>query len=111
MLKFDIETDGKVVLNERMQGKLLIDAATFGLWREEREITVQPAGFVDPLVAVREDLDYQNSDFGMLVPKKITHEHYRIKTKEKLAVKDVRVTFEYSKFTRPDVEVKGAEIK
>lgn len=110
-MNFDIDTDGAKVLNERMQGKLLIDTANFRLWREEREITVQPAGFEDPLVAVREELDYQNSDFGVLVPKKITHAHYRIKTKEKLAVKEVRVTFEYSKFTRPDVEVKGAEIK
>ena len=110
-LNMVVEVDGNPVLNERMRGKFLIDAATFRLWREEREITVQPAGFDAPLAAVREDFDYQNSDFGMLVPKKITHAHYRIKTKEKLAVKEVQVTFEYSKFTRPDVEVKGAEIK
>jgi hypothetical protein len=110
-LNMVVEVDGNPVLNERMRGKFLIDAATFRLWREEREITVQPAGFDVPLAAIREDFDYQNSDFEMLVPKKITHTHYRIKTKEKLAVKEVRVTFEYSKFTRPDVEVKGAEIK
>jgi hypothetical protein len=110
-LNMVVEIDGNPVLNERMRGKFLIDASTFRLWREEREITVQPAGFDAPLVAVREDFDFQNSDFGILVPKKITHAHYRIKTKEKLAVKDVRVTLEYSKFTRPDVEVKGAEIK
>jgi hypothetical protein len=110
-VNMEVEIDGNPVLNERMRGKFLIDAATFRLWREEREITVQPAGFDAPLAAVREDFDFQNSDFGMLVPKKITHMHYRIKTKEKLAAKDVQVTFEYSKFTRPDVEVKGAEIK
>jgi len=110
-LNMVVEVDGNPVLNERMRGKFLIDAATFRLWREEREITVQPAGFDAPLAAVREDFDFQNSDFGMLAPKKITHTHYRIKTKEKLAVKEVQVTFEYSKFTRPDVEVKGAEIK
>ena len=40
-----VEVDGNPVLNERMRGKFLIDAATFRLWREEREITVQPAGF------------------------------------------------------------------
>jgi len=111
VLHFEVDVDGDPVLNERMRGKFMIDAATFRLWREEREITVQPAGFDAPLAAVREDFDFQNSDFGMLVPKKITHTHYRIKTKEKLAVKEVQVTFEYSKFTRPDVEVKGAEIK
>lgn len=110
-VNFDVEVDGNPVLNERMRGKFLIDAATFRLWREEREITVQPAGFDAPLTAIREDFDFQNSDFGMLVPKKITHIHYRIKTKERSAVKEVQVTFEYSKFTRPDVEVKSAEIK
>lgn len=110
-VNFEIETDGKPALNERMRGKFLIDASTFRLWREEREITVQPAGFADPLVVIREDLDYQNSDFEMLVPKKITHTHYRLKTKERSVMKELQVTFEYSKFTRPDVEVKGAEIK
>lgn len=110
-MNFEIETDAKAALNERMRGKFMIDAATFRLWGEEREITVQPPGFDSPLVVIREDLDYQNSDFGMLVPKKITHAHYRLKTKERSVMKDAQVTFEYSKFTRPDVEIKGAEIK
>lgn len=110
-LNFEVETDGTPVLNERMRGKFFIDAATFRLWREEREITVQPPGFDEPLVVVREDFDYQNSDFGILVPKKITHAQYRLKTKEKTVIKEVQVTFEYSKFSRSDVEVKSAEVK
>ena len=110
-LNFEVEAEGTPVLNERMRGKFMIDAATYRLWREEREITVQPPGFDGPLVVVREDFDFQNSDFGILVPKKITHAQYRLKAKERSVIKEVQVTFEYSKFTRSDVEVKGAEIK
>lgn len=110
-LNFEIETDRDIPLNERMRGKFLIDAATFRLWREEREITVQPEDFPAPLVVVREDFDFQRSDFGLLVPKKIVHTHYRAKLKERLATKEVQVTFEYSKFTKPGVEVKSAEVK
>jgi hypothetical protein len=94
-----------------MRGKFLIDAATFRLWREEREITIQPDGAAAPLVVVREDFDFQRSDFGLLVPKKITHTHYWAKTRENAAIKEIQVKFEYSKFTKPDVEIKGAEVK
>lgn len=110
-LNFEVDVDGDPLLNERMRGRFLIDASTFRLWREEREITVQPPGFDGPLVVAREDFDFQNSDFGILVPKKITHAQYRLKTKERSVIKEVQVTFEYSKFTRSDVEVKSAEIK
>lgn len=110
-LNFEIETDRDAALNERMRGKFLIDTATFRLWREEREITVQPDDFSGPIVVVREDFDFQRSDFGLLVPKKIVHTHYRAKLRERLAVKEAQVTFEYSKFTKPGVEVKAAEVK
>lgn len=110
-LNFEVETDSDAALNERMRGKFAIDAATFRLWREEREITVQPEGFPSPLVVVREDFDFQRSDFGLLVPKRITHAHYRARLKERAALKEAQVTFEYSKFTKPGVEVKSAEVK
>jgi hypothetical protein len=110
-LNFEVETDRDTPLNERMRGKFLIDTATFRLWREEREITIQPHDFPAPLVVVREDFDFQRSDFGLLVPKKIVHAHYRAKLRERLAVKEAQVTFEYSKFTKPGVEVKSAEVK
>lgn len=110
-LNFDVEIDRDIALNERMRGKFLIDAATFRLWREEREITILPDGLSSPMVVVREDFDFQKSELGLLVPKKITHAHYRAKIKEKVAVKEAQVTFEYSKFTKPGVEVEGAEVK
>jgi hypothetical protein len=107
---FDIQVDKKSDLNERMRGKLWIDADTFQIRREQREVTIQPEGFVSPMVVIEDNFEFQKSDFGILTPKKITHLHYRVKLKDKAAVKEGKVIFEYEKFTKPDVEVKG-EVK
>lgn len=110
-LNFDVDVDAGGPLNERMRGKLLIDSATYRLWREEREITIQPAGVESPMVVIHENFDFQRSEFDLLVPKKITHIHYRAKVKDRAAIKETQVTFDYSKFTKPDVQVKSADVK
>lgn len=110
-IAFDVNIDKEKGLNERVRGKLLIDAATFRLRGEEREMTVQPDGFGSPIVVIREDFSYADSEFDMLVPKKITHTHYRVKTKDRAATKEVMVVFDYSRFTKPDVTVKSSEVK
>lgn len=110
-IAFDINSDKEKNLNERIRGKLVIDAATFRLRGEEREMTIQPDGFERPLVAIREDFAYTDSEFDMLVPKKISHTHYRAKTKDRSVMKEVMVTFDYSRFTKPDVTVQSSEVK
>ena len=107
---FDVEIDKKVDLNERMRGKLWIDADTFQIRREQREMTIQPEGFTSPLIVVEDNFEFQNSDFGILTPKKVTHLQNRVKIKDKTAIKEIKVVFDYEKFTKPDVEVQG-EVK
>ena len=90
-----------------LRGKLWIDAKTFQLWREERELTAQTE---NPLVILRNDFEYQPSDYGILVPKQISLEQYNVKNGSKknppVAVKDTKVNFDYSRFTKTNVEVK-----
>lgn len=110
-LSYDVEIEGLSNFNERVHGRLWIDANNFQIRREHREMTIQPEGFEDRIVFSENDFEYQKSDFGILTPKKITSLQYRIDRKKRASVKDVKVTFEYQKFTKPDVEVKSADVK
>lgn len=110
-LSYDVEVEGVNSFNERVNGRLWIDAKTFQIWREHREMTIQPEGFEDRVAFSENDFEYQKSEFGILTPRKITSLQYRVDRKKRAAIKDVKVTFEYQKFTKPDVEVKSADVK
>jgi len=90
-----------------LRGKMWIDAKTFQLWREERELTAQSE---NPIVILRSEFEYQPSDFGILVPKQILLEQYNVKNGSKknppVAAKNTKVNFDYSRFTKTNVEVK-----
>lgn len=90
-----------------LRGKLWIDAKTFQVWREERELTVQSS---EPLVLLANIFEYQTSDYGILVPKNILLTIFNIK-KEKggerfVPVKDAEIIFEYTKFRKTNTEVR-----
>src|SRR5215203_3712793 len=89
-----------------LRGKLWIDAKTFQVWREERELT---ARISDPVMLLTNVFEYQSSGFGILVPKSITMTIYNAK-KEKgdrfSSVKDMVMNFEYSNFRQTNVEVR-----
>ena len=103
-----IDEDGP--LNARLRGELHIDAASYRILREVRETTIQPAGFLDPMVVMRNEFEYGPSDFGIFTPKRLTHVQYSVRAKQKAAFRELSVTFEYDRFTRPDVEVKSSEV-
>ena len=96
--------------NVFMRGKLWIDAQTFQILREERELTAQqtPDAAADPLVVFRGEFDYQPSDFGIRVPQKIAYTYFQVKSKDKKysAVLDTKAIFEYTNFRKSRVEVK-----
>ncbi|MBV9214801.1 MAG: hypothetical protein JO053_01385 [Acidobacteria bacterium] len=92
---------------ERLTGQLLIDCNTFRIWSEERQMTVQPAEFPSPVVLAQDTFTFQTSDFGILTPRTILHTQYELHEKERTSSKQGTVMFEYEKFTKPDVEVKG----
>lgn len=87
-----------------LRGKLWIDAQTFQLRREERELTVQAA---NPVVILTNTFEYQPSEYEILVPKQISLVMNTIKKKNDnyTAAKDAKITFDYSKFRKSNVEV------
>lgn len=95
----------------RLNGEFWIDAATLQVRREIRNLTVLPEGWSTPVTAGATVFEYEASDFGILVPKRIEHTTFEIKKKERSALKDSKITFTYDKFTRPDVDVKSSEVK
>ncbi len=108
---YEVEVDKDVPLNARMSGTLSIDAETFQLRGESRQITIQPAGFIKPLTVIDDRFEFQDSTLGILTPKKVIHTQFKALIKDQRVVKLVQVTFEYGKFSKPDVEVKTSEIK
>ncbi len=107
-LDFKLDVPGELKkTNVFLRGKLWIDAKTFQIWREERELAVQTA---EPLLLLSNVFEYQASDFGILVPKTILLDIFTIK-KEKgagrfVSVKDAEMIFEYTKFRQTNVEVR-----
>jgi hypothetical protein len=97
-----------------LRGKLWIDAETFQLRREERDLTLQTGNSSAPLVLMRTEFEYEPSDFNIFVPKRIALTYYELKTKDKgreiSTVLNTKATFEYAKFSKSDVEVKSNEV-
>ena len=97
-------------LNQRLAGTLWIDGETFQTRREIRSISVKPKDFDVPIILAENIFEYQNSDFGILTPRKISYTEYRV-DRNKPSAKQIQVTFDYERFTRPDVDVKSGDVK
>lgn len=110
-LVYDVDFGSGQDLNGRLRGKFWIDAETFQIWKELRTMTIQPAEFSGPLVVAENTFEYHASNFGILTPKKIAYTQFRIDKKSRNARKEAGVTFVYETFTKPDVEVKSADVK
>lgn len=105
-LEFEVDMPGGLKKNEFfLRGKFWIDANTYQIWREERELVAQAD---ELMVLLKTDFDYQASNFGILVPKQInlTTNQIRKKDGKYIAVKDLMVIFDYSKFRKTETDVK-----
>lgn len=111
VLSYDIDLGYKQNTNASLRGKFWIDAETFQTRREVRVLAIQPEKFTSDFPVSVIDFEYQNSEFGILTPKKITYIDYRVDKKNKATEIDLRAIFEYSRFSQADVQVKSAEIK
>jgi hypothetical protein len=98
--------------NPRVQGKLWLDAETAQIWRDEYTVAIRPATLSKPAVSMNFLSEYQSSEFGILVPKKLRLESYRLKGKnDKTLVRSKKVTTcEYSKFSNANSEIKDAKM-
>lgn len=95
-----------------LSGRLWIDKETFEVLGEQRNVLVRPEGGQKPFAVMEMNFTYQFSELGALTPKKITLTDYNIRTKgdDFTVTVDNRAVFEYTKFTRSDVEVKSGEV-
>lgn len=106
-VNFNLDIPGDLKKTDKfLRGRLWIDAKTFQIWREERELVARAN---DPVMLMSSNFEYQTSNFGILVPKTITMSIYQAK-KEKgdkfSSLKDFTINFDYSNFRQTSVEVK-----
>lgn len=104
---FDLNLPGSLKKKEKfLQGKLWIDAQTFQILREEREIVVQAS---PPLVMQKAVFEYEPSKYEIFVPKKIIFTDYNVKRgsskNDLIPYKFAQITFDYSEFKKTDVEI------
>jgi hypothetical protein len=112
-LEFDVDAPGSAKdLAALLRGQYWIDAETYEVWRERRELTLQPIGATEPFVVMETDFDYQKSENIGITPKKIVLTDYELKRKDGAfrIIKETRATFEYQKFTKSGVDVKSGEV-
>lgn len=98
--------------NPAVRGKLWIDEKTFQLWREERELTIQPNKVTNPLVVFKVNFEFEKTKLKILVPKRINLISYLIMKKRKgiISQKNAQIDFEYTDFGCADVTVKSSGI-
>ncbi len=112
-IKYDGEISGSFrPTNPRVQGKFWLDAETGQIWRDEYSVTIHPATLSKPVVSANFLNEYQSSEFGILVPKKLRLESYRLKGKNDKTLaksKKTTITCEYSKFSNANSEIKDAK--
>ncbi len=104
-----LENGGKT--KARLNGTFWLDSSSFQVRKEERILTVQAPEMSAPVVAVETFLEYQDSTFDILTPQRVIFTQFTIGKSGQLSRKDVTVVLEYSNFSRPDVEVKSADVK
>ena len=96
------------------RGRLWLDAETAQLRREVREMMLRLPSLTHPLVLYRFDLEYADSRFGFLTPRRIVVTIYsRGRTgadKKPELLLGGKVTFEYGAFSRFAVEVPDASL-
>jgi hypothetical protein len=109
-IAFDIDMNERVA-RPALSGRLWIELETGRIRKETRILKVQPGELSTPIAAVESELEYQPAEFSIFPPNRITFVQYRTGRKKEDFTKEIAVTFDYEAFTKPAVEVKGAEIK
>jgi hypothetical protein len=97
------------------RGRLWLDAETAQIRREVREVTLRLPSLDHPLMFHRFDLDYADSRFGFLTPRRIGITYYgrgRLGADKKpITLVGAKTTFEYGAFIRFAVDSPDATIE
>jgi hypothetical protein len=96
------------------RGRLWLDAETSQIRREVREVTLKLPSLDQPLMFYKFELDYADSRFGFLTPRRLVVTFYgrgRLDAEKKpVTLVGARTTFEYSAFIRFAVDSPDASI-
>jgi hypothetical protein len=63
-------------LEQRVRGRLWLDARTGQIRRAERELRLMPLNAPDPVPLWKQTFDYSQSDLGILVPKRFVYDYF-----------------------------------
>ena len=108
-LVFDLGIGSTKKAMPRVSGRLWLDAETYRVRREVRELYVRPEKDSAPVLAQRFDLAYNESRFDILTPSKLVFTNFATGKKNAAPRKDTVITFDYSPFARPETGVKVIE--
>ncbi|HEX6189910.1 MAG TPA: hypothetical protein VFZ40_17670 [Pyrinomonadaceae bacterium] len=96
------------------RGRLWLDAETTQIRREVRELTLRLPSLDHPLMFYRFELDYADSRFGFLTPRRLVITYYsrgRLGADKKpVTLVGAKITFEYGAFIRFAVDLPDASI-
>ena len=105
VLEYDFDLGDLKNARPRLRGTLWIDAKSYQILREIRELTLRREGSLEPIVIATNEFEYSSSEFGIYIPRRIKHSQFRFDPKTPGGIKEIEYLFEYSDFTRPKVEV------
>jgi hypothetical protein len=100
----DYEYGGSKSAESMIDGTLWIDSQTFQVVREERKLWIREKGMNSPALLTSNIFEFEASRFNIRTPKHITHVEYWVDDGHRGA-KHIEIEYDYSAFTRPDVEV------
>lgn len=100
----DYEYGGSKSAESMIEGTLWIDSQTFQLVREERKLWIRDKGMNAFALLTSNVFEFESSRFNIQTPKHITHVEYWVDDDHRGA-KHIEIEYNYSAFTRPDVEV------
>lgn len=103
----DIDRDSRAI--PLLSGTFWFDRDSLRVRRELRTLTLVDGPRTQK--AIETEMFYHDSVFGILTPKKLIFTQFELDTKAAGERKEISISFEYSNFTKPDVEVKSADIK
>ena len=105
VLEYDFDLGHVKNPRPRLRGTLWIDVKNYQILREIRELTIRPDGPGEPILIAGNEFEYAPSEFGIYTPRRIVHSQFRVDPKTLRSIKEIEYSFEYSNFSRPNVEV------
>ena len=110
-LVYDLDLGSPRSTVGRLNGTFWIDTDSLRVRKEKRVLTVRSEDMPAAVPALETVLEYQDSSFEILTPSRLSFTQYIVARKGQESRKELMVVFDYANFTKPDVEVRSADVK